>query len=260
MRLARAVAAIVALGVPTVATADTFVLVHGAFQDATCWNDVAPYLEAAGHRVVTVDLPGRDASGADAAAVTFATYVDAVTAAVDAAEEPVILVGHSFGGMSISATAERVADQIRTLIYVAAYVPQSGESMQALAEGDKGNGFSAETFVVAPDYSTAEILDSDQVRVFAPDADDAQAARLTASMIREPLAPIATPVELSEENFGAVHKAYVRTMRDITVSTALQTSMIERAGITDVRDIDTGHAPYLTEPQELARLILELAE
>lgn len=251
--------ALLALGLaPAAAPAETFVLVHGAFQTARSWDAVAAELRQGGHDVVAVDLPGRDASGAAARAVTLAAYVEAVRDAVEAAGEPVVLVGHSFGGMTISAVAEAVPERIGQLVYVAAYVPQSGESMQALAEGDHDNDFTAETFVIAPDHAHAEILAADRVRVFAQDADAARQAALLAGMVREPLAPIGTPVTLSAERFGTVAKAYIRTLDDGAVSTPLQTMMIDRAGIAEVRDLEGGHAPYLTRPTELAAVLVEL--
>ncbi|MEM1274465.1 MAG: alpha/beta fold hydrolase [Pseudomonadota bacterium] len=243
---------------PVWSEADTYVLVHGAFQDATIWFLVAERLEAAGHDVVTVDLPGRDATGA-AAEVSLDAYIGAVGAVVQAQETPVILVGHSFGGMTITGVADRHPDNIAKLIFVAAYVPVTGESMEDLALSDSDNAFTQETFVIADDYSHASILPEDQVRVFAQDANDAQAAALQASMVREPFAPIGTPLALTGAG-GDVPMAYIRTLADRTVSTPLQTRMIERAAIATVADIDTGHAPYLTQPAVLADLILMVSD
>ncbi len=113
--------------------------------------------------------------------------------------------------------------------------------------------------MIAEDYSYARILASDQVRVFAQDATPEQATQLQVSMVREPLAPIATPVTLTDARYGVVDKAYVRTIQDRTVSTQSQTMMIECSSVTDVLDIATGHAPYLTRPEQLAALIADLA-
>ncbi len=245
---------------PSTVWAETFVLVHGAFQDASGWQSVSDILEDQGHTVVAVNLPGRDAEGAAAQSATLQAYIDSAAAAVDALDEPAILIGHSFGGMTISGVAEVIPDQIEMLVYLAAYVPESGESMEQLALSDHDNRFEQDTFVIAADYSHATLLTDHQVRVFAQDATAEQAVLLQASMIREPLAPIATPVTLTAENFGSVDKAYIRTLDDGTVSTPLQTMMIERAGISQVRDIDSGHVPYLTQPEALADAILDLVQ
>lgn len=248
-----------ALMLSTAASADTFVLVHGAFQDASSWDRVVPLLEDAGHTVVAVDLPGRDAEGADAQAVGLADHIATAQAAVEAAGEPVILVGHSFGGMTISGVAEAVPDQVDLLVYLAAYIPVSGDSMESLALSDGDNRFTQQTFVIAADYSHATILPEHQLLVFAHDVNGAQADALWASMVREPLAPIATPIELTEASFGTVEKSYIRTLDDGAVSTPLQTMMIERAGVEAVTDIAGGHAPYLTRPEELAGMLLDIA-
>lgn len=260
MPILRSLLTAAAIALPASVSADTFVLVHGAFQDASGWDAVAEALSSKGHEVVAVDLPGRDATGDAARAVSLEAYIETVSGAVAAADDPVILVGHSFGGMTITAVADRMPEAIQRLIYVAAYVPQSGESMETLALSDGDNQFTQETFVIAGDYSHAEILSSDQVRVFAQDATPAQASALQASMLREPLAPIGTPVELSGAGPDADRIAYVRTLDDATVSTPLQTMMIQRAGIEVVRDIQSGHAPYLTQPEALAAILADLAE
>lgn len=260
MKRLQTLATAVSITLPTLAAADTFVLVHGAFQTASSWDAVSERLEAKGHAVVAVNLPGRNAAGEEASLVSLSAYIDIVAEAVTAAGEPVILVGHSFGGMTITGVADRKPEAIDHLVYVAAYVPRSGESMEVLALSDGDNRFTEATFVVAPDYSYAEILADDQVRVFAQDATPQQALALQASMVREPLAPIGTSIELAGDWPVPVETAYVRTTDDGTVSTPLQTMMIDRAGITDVRDIETGHAPFLTQPEALADILASIAE
>ena len=251
-----AVASVVLAGA---AAAENIVIVHGAFQSAADWTGVETALEAKGHDVTLVNLPGRDAEGDAAKAVAFADHVATTLEAIKAAEGPVILVGHSFGGMTISAAAEAAPSEIAQLVYVAAYAPENGESMETLALSDKDNSFTAESFVVAPDYSYAEILQRDRAAIFGNEGTEDQRAAIVAGLIREPLAPIATPVTLTEAAFGSVPQAYIRTLQDQAVSTPLQTRMIERAGIERVIDIDSGHAPQTTQVDALAAAISELA-
>ena len=241
-------------------TADSFVLVHGAFQDASGWDEVIPVIEDAGHTVVAVNLPGRDAIGDAAKRFSLQSYIETVISVVESSDAPVHLVGHSFGGMTISGVAEAIPEKIATLVYVAAYMPEDGESMEKLAYSDTDNGFTQETFIVAKDYSHASLLPADQARVFINDGNPDQKKTLEASMIREPLAPIGMAVSLTDVNFGSVKKAYIRTTQDQTVSTPLQTRMIDRAKLTLVRDIDTGHAPYITAPTELAETMLAIVK
>ena len=261
MSLLKTIALSAALGsVITTAQAETFVIVHGAFQNAASWSEVAQALKTAGHTAVTVDLPGRDAEGAEAKPMTLARYAKAVSDVVAAQSEPVILVGHSFGGITISLVAEAMSERVRELIYVAAYVPVSGDSMQSLAESDKNNGFTADSFVLSADYSFATILSADQARLFINDGTPDQQAAVTAAMIREPLGPIATPVEVTKERFGSVAKAYIRTALDATVSPTLQSMMIERAKISKVVTLETGHSPQASQPAAVTEALLRLSK
>jgi pimeloyl-ACP methyl ester carboxylesterase len=151
------------------AAAETFVIVHGAFQNAASWQQVSDALKSEGHTVVTVDLPGRNALGANAKAISISQYSDAVLAAINKSSEPVTLIGHSFGGITISLVGLSVPERIKKLVYIAAYVPVSGESMQSLAATDKENGFSDKSFVISPDYTFATILEADRARLFVND-------------------------------------------------------------------------------------------
>ena len=86
----------------------TFVLVHGASHGSWCWDKVVPLLEAQGHQAVAVDLPGNTYCEFDipAAQVNLDTYANHVCRVLDRLGEPVVLVGHSLGGLTITQAAE----------------------------------------------------------------------------------------------------------------------------------------------------------
>src|ERR1700749_4876043 len=94
-----------------------FVLVHGAWHGAWCWRDVAPALRVAGHAVEAIDLPAHGEGERAPGSVRLEEYVEAVCAAVERAPRPVVLVGHSFGGVPITQAAERLPDRIGLLVY-----------------------------------------------------------------------------------------------------------------------------------------------
>ena len=152
-----------------------------------------------------------------------------------------MLVGHSFGGMTISAAAGRALD-VTQLVYVAAYVPESGESMETLALSDGDNSFTEESFVIAPDYSYAEILERDRAAIFGNEGTEDQRAAIVAGLIREPLAPIATPVTLTEDAFGSVPQAYIRTLQ---ISRFDTTANVDDRTCRDRRVIDIIQAMHL---------------
>jgi pimeloyl-ACP methyl ester carboxylesterase len=236
------------------ALADRIVIVHGAFQNAAAWSEVEKLLEAKGHDVDVVDLPGRDAKG-DLKSINLAAYRGAARAVVDGKAEPVYLVGHSVGGFTISNVAEAEPGKIKKLIYVAAYLPKSGESLQSLSALDKNNKFTQANFVVAKDYSYADVLEADRGLIFANDGTPEIQAMVTKGLLKEPLAPMAEPLTLTVA-FDGVANAYIRTTRDNAVSTPLQDMMIERAGLKQVISVDAGHSSFITAPQATADAIV----
>jgi pimeloyl-ACP methyl ester carboxylesterase len=148
-------------------SAATFVLVHGAFEDASVWQEVKKHLGKKGHEVISVDLPGRPSNPARPEEVSAEKYRDAIVNAIGSRPH-VILAGHSFGGIQISNVAEAIPQQIHALVYIAAYLPRDSESLQALSAADKDSKVGA-SFVVSPDYKTASIKASEAVSLFCAD-------------------------------------------------------------------------------------------
>lgn len=240
--------------------ATTVVLVHGAFQDARAWDAVVPLLQKRGLRTVAVNLPGRDGDGIAPGTVTLDDYRDTVLKTIDAQNGPVVLVGHSFGGITISNVAEAAPEKIRTLVYVAGYLPQADaedQSMAKLAETDQWNRFNKtrQNFIVAADYSSASVLAEDQVMLFCADCDRAAQQRTQRLLQREPLKPAGTPVRVTAARYGQVPKVYLHTMRDNAVSYTLQQRMVAATPVTRTLTLDTGHSPFLEAPEALADAI-----
>jgi pimeloyl-ACP methyl ester carboxylesterase len=255
MKQVRIVFIVVLFGMLSLSQAATYILVHGAFQTASAWDRVVPLLEDAGHTVIAVNLPGRADDVTSLADITLQDYVDAVAGVVEQQSESVILVGHSFGGIIISQVAETIPDKIKTLVYVSAYLPQSGDSLVSLSGVDHWNGFTQENFVVAPDYSYAEVLERDRLNIFCGDCNEADAVLIRDGLIKEPLAPLGTPVTLTAEKFGKVPKVYIETTDDNAVSYLLQVIMQRNVAVDQHVWLHTSHAPFITMPNELAAIL-----
>ena len=90
----------------------TYLLIHGAWHGAWCWYKVIPRLERAGHRVVAPDLPSLGIDRTPVAQISLDTWTDSICGLLDAQDEPVILVGHSRGGILISQAAEKRPEKI----------------------------------------------------------------------------------------------------------------------------------------------------
>lgn len=234
-----------------------FVLVHGAWHGAWCWHRLVPLLEAAGARVVAPDLPGHGDDPTPATEVTLDAYVDRIAAAVEDCDGPVELVGHSMGGVVVSAVAERLPERIAGLTYVCAFLPRDGEALGALGAEDVDAELNPAirpgpikgTLTVAPEVGP----------VFYDDCPEADASDALARLVPQPIAPLQAPVRLSAANFGRVPRAYVLCTRDRAVSPRMQRLLIERSPCDPVIELDSNHSPFLSQPGELADALLRIA-
>jgi pimeloyl-ACP methyl ester carboxylesterase len=242
-------------------TTNTIVLLHGAFQNGlSTWRKVRPLLEAAGHKVIVVNLPGRDNDGVDLHTLTADIYRDAVLGVISQEPGPVVLVGHSFGGITITNVAEAAPEKIKALVYLSAYLPKSGESLMSLASTDGDSNFAVPgNLVLAPDYSFASILDSVKADTFANDAAGEDREAIVSSLISEAAGPQGAAVVTTDERFGTVPRFYIQTTQDHCVSPALQERMFTATPVQQVIRIDAGHASYITQPRAVADAILVAA-
>ena len=128
---------LLAAGSAAAAPKPEIVLVHGAWEEANIWQAVTPLLKKDGYHVVTVTLPGRPSSPLSPDKVSLDLYRDTILNAIGNPAQPVVLVGHSFGGITISVAAEAAPQKIKTLVYVAAYLPKDGQSLLDLGNSDK---------------------------------------------------------------------------------------------------------------------------
>jgi pimeloyl-ACP methyl ester carboxylesterase len=233
----------------------TYVLVHGAWHGAWCWDKVVPLLEAEGHFVTAVDLPGHGDDATPLAGLTQAEYGRRVADAVEAAGEPVILAGHSMGGMAITQAAEYVPDRIAALVYVCAFLPGPGASLLALADGDADAR-------VLPNLEADEaagvctVAEAARVECFYAECDPTDAAAASVRLTPESLAAFATPVSVTEERAGSVRRIYVECVRDHAISIAKQREMWGARPCERVETMDTDHSPFLSRPAELAAHLL----
>ncbi len=114
-----------------------YVLIHGAWHGAWCWDKVVPLLEKEGHKVEAPDLPGHGNDKTPIPEISLQAYADRVCEILDAQSEPVILVGHSMGGVVITQAAENRPEKIKKLVYLTAFLLQNGEFLLQYGEPDK---------------------------------------------------------------------------------------------------------------------------
>ena len=232
----------------------TIVLIHGAWSDASSWDAVIPLLKKQGNEVITVNLIGHGKDTTSFAGITFRTYVDQVKAAIGS-RSGVVLVGHSFAGLVISQVAEEIPVQISELIYLAAALPHDGESLLSLAKQDPGSHI-GKSLTVDQEHGQAIIAKDAIADIFAADAPLPVQQYLMSHIKPEPLAPLATPVQLTEKHFGSIRKVYIHTVNDNAISYGAQQHMVKAGKVDKVYTLASSHTPFISMPDKLADIII----
>jgi pimeloyl-ACP methyl ester carboxylesterase len=227
-----------------------FLLVHGSYHGAWCWDFLAPELERLGHRVTTVELPIPDpASGA-------AEYASVVEAAIVPSTEPIV-VGHSMSGLVIPIVAAH--QRVSQLVFLAAFLPVPGQSAKQQREREPIDGrvpprtaqwtdLGDDVWQVGPDTAT-ELFYHDAKPAVARWA--TQRLRPQAYRVMNEITPLTAWPDVASRSIvcrddRAVNPDWVRS------------AARDRLGTTAI-ELDGAHSPFLTRPAELARLLDSLA-
>jgi pimeloyl-ACP methyl ester carboxylesterase len=230
----------------------TVVLVHGAFAESASWTVVIQELQAASVPVVAAANPLRSLPG-DAA------YLRDVIAGITT---PVVLVGHSYGGMVITEAAAG-NDQVAALVYVCAFAPDQNESAFALAArfpggtlGDALTGYPVATggneFAIRPDAFHHQ---------FAADLPATQAAVM--SVTQRPVTELALTTGLPTKTpaWQSIPSWFVFGDEDLNIPVALHRFLADRAGAKGVREVSgASHAISVSHPASVTASILEAVD
>ncbi len=231
----------------------TIILVHGGTHGGWCWEEVAPILEAAGHDVLVPDLPGSGADPTPRGTVTLAMTGAFIAGLARRQREPVILVGHSLGGLTISQAAEDAPEAVLGLVYVAALLLPNGSSMTSFF----GDDLAIKDAAPARD-GILELVSADfAIRHFYNRTDPATASRAIARLTPQPFEPLVAPVRVSDARFGHIPRAYVECLDDQSLPVALQRRMEETLPCDPVYAMDSDHSPFLSAPRLLADHLLD---
>jgi len=219
------------------------VLVHGGFVDGSGWKDVYKILKRDGYKVSIVQNP----------TLSLAGDVAATKLILAAQDQPVILVGHSYGGVVITEAGND--PKVAGLVYIAAFAPDKGESVAALIK-DPPPG--APVPPILPPQNGYLFLDNAKFAAsFAGDVDPEEAAFMADSQV--PWGVDALGGTISEPAWKTKPSWYLVSTDDRMIPPPAQRFMSERAGATVVEEKGS-HSIYVSQPKAVAALIAKAAE
>ena len=220
----------------------TVVLVHGAFADGSTWNKVIPLLQAKGLKVVAVQNP----------LPSLADDVAATRRAIRQVNGPVVLVGHSWGGVVITEAGQ--ADNVKSLVYVAAFAPSEGQSITDISKGyPTPVGFSQ---IVADPDGFLTLTAEGVAKHLAQDVPAEQTSLMAA--IQGPVRGKNFEEKVSAAAWRGRPVWYVLAEQDHMLQPDLQRAMAQTIH-ANVTVLSAGHAPQMSRPHEVAEVILQAA-
>jgi pimeloyl-ACP methyl ester carboxylesterase len=277
----------------------TFVFVHGAWHGGWCWAEVVGLLAEQGYDGVTLDLPGHGLGAkfpiaytvvpqnterlgtevSPLAAVTLNNYRDYVLMTINGLVRngcgPVILVGHSLGGVTLNAVAEAQPALIRRLIYLTAFVPVAkptvldylsqpnfvASQLPPLFLGDPTPLGAAR---INPNSGDPSYVANVKSALYHDVKDSVTAATLNMLTPDEPLHGLSDPVIVTPGHWGSVSRSFIRCTNDRAIPLAGQDQMIAEGDKLTPRNpfmlktLDSSHSAFLSQPDELVRVLLEM--
>jgi pimeloyl-ACP methyl ester carboxylesterase len=234
-----------------------FVLVHGACNGGWCWEKVVPLLEARGHKTHAPDLPGLGKDQTPPANVKLADNVERLSRLLDKIDEPVVLVGHSLGGITISQLAEARRRKLKALVYVCGLLPTSGKCGRDMTSLETESMFRLSR-EVNPDGTTYTFARAQLPAMFYQDVSPEDRYRAMERLRPQPVAISTTPVTLTEERFGSVPRWYIECTHDNAIRIKLQRLMVKMTPCK-VITMECGHTPFYSQPEELVEHLETIA-
>ena len=280
------------------ATKAVFVLIHGGWHNHSAWDRVTPILEAHGFAALTLDLPGAGvnaiaprslglrpfdpaafaAERSPIAGVTQEERTQAVVALVKEAaslsDGKVILVGHSAGGMTISAVAEEVPDLLLAVVYLAGFMIPNGMPLLAMLQHETLSS------ALAPGLFVGDPAAIGATRINVGPTDTAYRSLLKAAFYGdvsesdfdhaasqlhcdESNAGALAPSNITPGRFGTVPRHYIRCTQDRAIPLTGQDHMIATVdsaigGKTTTHTLESSHSPFLSQPANLSKILIDV--
>jgi pimeloyl-ACP methyl ester carboxylesterase len=235
--------------------ADTVLLIHGAWQGSWTWKSLLPLLEARGLAAIALDLPGNGHDEVAPADVDLDLYLDHIGGIIERIEGNVSLVGHSGGGMVATAAAERFAERVARIAYIAGMMLPAGMGFKQLQDSVEGISGITEHLVWSADRLTNWAPAERAREIFYHDCDPSVAADAVSHLRPQPFGGFALVAHPTPERYGKIPRLYIECTADRSVGIVEQRRMQELVPGATVATLSTGHVPQLSAPERLAALL-----
>lgn len=237
----------------------TIVLIHGAWAGTWVWDRLLEPLGLAGMRPRPVRLPGVGPTLDRPASL--GEVVDEVLRQIDDVEGPLLLVGHSGGGVVATQVAERISERVCGVAYIAGMMLPSDWNFGDLcdAAGLPAPVGIAAFLTVSDDGETTSVPPEAAASVFFQKADPADAIAASRSLCPQRESGRLIAPHWTAERFGRIPRLYVEATDDRSVPVAAQRRMQQLVPGAEVITLGSDHAPQLSEPASVVRAITEFA-
>ncbi|MES2189077.1 MAG: alpha/beta fold hydrolase [Pseudomonadota bacterium] len=234
----------------------TFVLLHGSWHGAWCWQRVADHLRSLGHRVTTPNQTGvGERSHLISADITLDTFVEDIVNHITHEElDDIVFVGHSFGGIPMTGVADRMPERIRHLVYLDSLILQPGKSL-----------FSTYPPHVVEERKTQALatpgglgLPAPPATFFGMQAGTDDEAWVQRRLTPQPLSLYSSPLNLKNPIGNGLPRTYIYCTDPAVALAEPMRQWVRDQGNWGWREIATGHNAMITAPEELTAMLLDI--
>ena len=241
---------------------ETIILVHGAGHGAWSWSKTIPLLNAKKVPVLAIDLPGQNKDTSKLINQNLLTDAQAIQQLANSINGKVILVGHSSGGVAIAQAAELLGtNKVSKLVFLDAFMPRNGQSVKDLAEQAAKSSQTpakentAPTMLFTANFTAFQWNPDIVEDHFYHDCSKADQVVAKSQLSWQALACIGTPVQVSDQVYGAIPKYYIlcTQARDLD-----KRSIANNLPIQKLYELPSSHSPFFSMPEKLVDLLVEL--
>ncbi|MFN7038936.1 MAG: alpha/beta fold hydrolase [Alphaproteobacteria bacterium] len=230
-----------------------YILIHGAWHGAWCWNKVKDLLESNGHKVICPDLYDIDIP---LEKIQLQDYVNYIENIINLQESEPIIVGHSMAGIILSCLGSNSLNKIKSLVYLTAFILNEGESILDISNRYYNPNVELE---FSDDAKLCTIKKEQAEYLFYNKCNKKDIEYATTLLKPQPYKIFETKLSLNKGNFNKLPKYYIKCTDDNIVPLAAQKYMIKSQNLNEIFSIDTDHSPFLSSTINLFRILNKIS-